>query len=98
MPDPLANPNAKSALPNSTATDPDDYELEELLDGLLVTKPRTVSVEEAGRILGIGRMPAYNAVWRGQIPSIRIGRRLLVPVAKLKALLGETDDEPLSAA
>jgi excisionase family DNA binding protein len=57
---------------------------------ILETKPQTMSVEEAGRRLGIGRMAAYQAVWRGQIPSIRIGRRLLVPVAKLNEMLGET--------
>jgi excisionase family DNA binding protein len=85
MSEPLANPNAKSALLSSTAT------IDDLIDELPLTKPRTVSVEEAGRILGIGRMAAYQAVWRGQIPSIRIGRRLLVPVAKLNVMLGETE-------
>ena len=57
------------------------------------TPPRTVSVEEAGDILGIGRMAAYHAVWRGQIPSIRIGRRLLVPLAKLNELVPPVDDD-----
>ncbi|MFZ2080443.1 MAG: helix-turn-helix domain-containing protein [Xanthobacteraceae bacterium] len=63
--------------------------IDEIIDGIPVTKPRTLSVEEAGRILGISRMAAYQAVWRGQIPSIRIGRRLLIPLAKLNELLGE---------
>jgi hypothetical protein len=53
---------------------------------------RTISVEEAGRILGIGRMAAYQAVWRGQIPSIRIVRRLLVPLAKLNEMAPPVDD------
>lgn len=48
----------------------------------------TVSVEEAGRMLGIGRQSAYAAVRRGDIPVIRIGRRVLVPVARLNELLG----------
>ena len=61
-------------------------------------RPKTVSVEEAGRILGLSRHAAYQGVWRGQIPSIRIGRRLLVPIAKLNELLGETHDQPLDAA
>jgi excisionase family DNA binding protein len=65
--------------------------------------PKTISVEEAGKILGVSRMTAYTAVKKGQIPSIRVGHRLVVPVAKLNALLGEmqpreTDDPPLSAA
>jgi excisionase family DNA binding protein len=57
--------------------------------------PLTVSVEEAGRILGVSRGVAYEAVRRGQIPAIRIGRRLLVPRHKLEALLGlENGDGP----
>jgi len=48
----------------------------------------TVSVEEAGRFLGVGRSAAYEAVRRGEIPHLRIGRRLLVPVPRLMALLG----------
>ena len=47
----------------------------------------TLSVEEAGRLLGIGRGAAYNAAKRGQIPTIRIGSRLLVPRAQLERLL-----------
>jgi excisionase family DNA binding protein len=49
---------------------------------------RTVSVEEAGRMLGIGRQSAYAAARRGEIPTIRIGRLLLVPLARLHELLG----------
>jgi excisionase family DNA binding protein len=64
--------------------------LDNITDCISTTEPRTVSVEEAGRRLGVSRMAAYQAVWRGQIPSIRIGRRLLVPVAKLNEMLGET--------
>ena len=51
----------------------------------------TVSVEEAGEILGCSRNTAYEAVRRGEIPVIRIGKRLLVPKAALQRLLnGET--------
>jgi excisionase family DNA binding protein len=54
-----------------------------------VRKPerRTLSVEEAARLLGIGRTAAYEAVHRGQIPHIPIGRRLLVPRDALERLL-----------
>ena len=48
---------------------------------------RVVSVIEAGRILGLGRQGAYNAVARGEIPVLRFGRRLLVPVPALERLL-----------
>lgn len=41
----------------------------------------TLSIDEVGVILGIARQSAYNAAARGEIPTIRIGRRLLVPTA-----------------
>ncbi len=48
----------------------------------------TITVEHAAAILGIARGGAYEAVRNGTIPSIRIGRRLLVPTARVAALLG----------
>ncbi len=48
---------------------------------------RTHTIEEAAAILGIGRNSAYEAAKRGEIPTIRIGRRLLVPVSALDRLL-----------
>jgi len=53
------------------------------------TKPtrRVVTVGEAAAILRISRGAAYEAVKRSEIPSIRIGRRLLVPAAALERML-----------
>lgn len=48
----------------------------------------TITVEEAARILGIGRSAAYEAVRRHEIPSLRLGRRLVVPVPRFLAMLG----------
>jgi excisionase family DNA binding protein len=48
---------------------------------------QTVTVEEAARILGIGRSAAYMAVKRGEIPVLRLGRRFVVPKAALERLL-----------
>lgn len=45
----------------------------------------------AGRILGLSRQSAYDAATRGDLPTIRIGRRLLVPTAALRRML-ELDD------
>ena len=47
----------------------------------------TVTVEEAGRMLGISRGLAYELVRRGDLPHIRLGRRLVVPVRQLEALV-----------
>ncbi len=53
---------------------------------------KTLTVAEAGKALGIGRNQAYQAVHDGKIPSIRIGKRWLVPKAALDRLLaGEGD-------
>ena len=59
-------------------------------------QPRlTISVEEAGRLLGISRGAAYEAARRGELPVLRFGRRLVIPRAQLMAMLGER--EPLAA-
>jgi len=47
----------------------------------------TFTVEETARLLGIGRQIAYNRVKTGEIPVIKIGRRLLVPRRALEKLL-----------
>jgi excisionase family DNA binding protein len=46
-----------------------------------------ISVEEAGRRLGLGRNQAYNAAHCGQIPVVRLGRRLIVPLVQFEKLL-----------
>lgn len=45
-------------------------------------------VEEVARLLGISRSSGYQAVKNGDLPSIRIGRRVVVPTAKLHEMLG----------
>ncbi len=50
-------------------------------------KRRTVDVPDAGAVLGLSRGAAFAAVKRGDIPVLKIGRRLLVPVAALEKLL-----------
>jgi excisionase family DNA binding protein len=53
----------------------------------------TVSVEQAGAWCGLGRSAAYEAVRRGELPSLRFGRSLRVPTARLRVMLG-MDAEP----
>jgi excisionase family DNA binding protein len=50
-------------------------------------KRSTYDVDEAARILGIGRSAAYEAVRRGEIPSIRLGKRVVVPRMALEKML-----------
>jgi excisionase family DNA binding protein len=53
-----------------------------------MSEPLTLSVEEAGRLLGVSRGVAYEAARSGQLPTIRLGRRILVPRARLLELVG----------
>jgi excisionase family DNA binding protein len=56
--------------------------------------PAVLTVEEAARLLRISRGSAYEGVRCNQIPTSRIGRRLLVPRAKLLRMLGEEESRP----
>jgi excisionase family DNA binding protein len=51
-------------------------------------QPLTVTVEQAAKLLGIGRSTAYELVHTGDIPSLRLGRRIVVPAAELANRLG----------
>ena len=49
---------------------------------------KTLSVPEAGLIyFGMGRSASYDAAHRGEIPTIRIGKLLRVPVSAMDKLL-----------
>jgi excisionase family DNA binding protein len=87
-------------------TDPYRYELRQIqngngarmktastgdVDALLQRK--VLTVPEAGKVLRLGRDSAYRAANAGEIPVLRIGRRLVVPVPALLEMLngGGTD-------
>lgn len=60
----------------------------------LADMPDVLSVEETAAILRISRGSAYEAVRQGQIPSLQVGRRRLVPKEALMRMLSraESDD------
>jgi hypothetical protein len=47
-----------------------------------------VSVSIASRALNTGEYAVYTAIKSGDIPSIKVGRRLMVPTAPLLKMLG----------
>jgi excisionase family DNA binding protein len=47
-----------------------------------------VSVAEAGQLLGVSRAFAYELAARGELPTIRLGRRVVVPKVALLAMVG----------
>ncbi len=61
-----------------------------------MTENRLVlTVEEAAGMLRISRGLAYEMVRTGRLPSIRLGRRLLVPRPALERMLGTSRPEPV---
>lgn len=52
------------------------------------THPLTLTVEQAAKVLGISRSTAYELVHTGDIPSLRLGRRIVIPAARLAEDLG----------
>ena len=56
---------------------------------------KTLSVPEAGEIyFGMSKQASYEAVKRGVIPVIRLGRSLRVPVKALDAMLDAAAKQP----
>ena len=54
-------------------------------------EPLTLSVQATAKMLGLGRASAYEAIRTGQIPSIRFGKRIVVPRAALNSMLSQAD-------
>jgi len=52
-----------------------------------------LTVEEASRLLGISRGLAYELIARGELPHLRLGRRIVIPRTALEALLNHTNGE-----
>ena len=59
-----------------------------------MTDPAVYTIEEAARLLRIGRSAAYAAARSGELPVIRVGRSLRVPRHRLEAMLGPISDPP----
>jgi len=57
------------------------------------TARRFCGVEEFARICGISRSHAYELVARREIPALRLGRRVLIPLSFLDELDGGCDDD-----
>ncbi len=47
----------------------------------------TLSVDEAAKKLGISRNSLYHAIQAGELPVLKIGKRLLIPIAALQKKL-----------
>lgn len=52
--------------------------------------PLTLTVEQAAQLLGVGRSTAYELIRTGDLESLRLRRRVVVPVARVADRLGVT--------
>lgn len=57
----------------------------------------TITVEEAGQRLGISRSLAYDMARTGRLPTVKFGKRLLVPTRALEAMIDEAQKAALAA-
>ncbi len=58
---------------------------------------RTLTVTEAAQCLGLGRNTTYDLISKGKLPSVRLGRRILIPKDALDRLLSEAGQKPAGA-
>ena len=62
-------------------------------------EPKTITVPDAGReYFGLSRNAAYAAALRGDIPTIKIGKLLRVPVRALEQMLDTVSVKKTEAA
>ena len=52
------------------------------------------TVEEAAQLVGVGRSTMYELVSRGEVASVRLGRKVLITRSTLEALLGFAPPTP----
>ena len=59
-----------------------------MLDELRQDHRATISIAEAARLLGLPERTVYRCAVRGDIPTLRLGRRWAVPRLALLRVLG----------
>jgi excisionase family DNA binding protein len=63
-----------------------------------VFESATMSVADASRVLGLSKNSTYRAINRGEIPSLRFGRRIVVASHRLREMLGLDDSKKLDGS
>lgn len=53
----------------------------------------TITAPEAADLLNISTQAAYRALRNGHLPSVRLGRKVVVPTKPLLELLGHSDEQ-----
>ncbi|WP_328295784.1 helix-turn-helix domain-containing protein [Kineococcus sp. NBC_00420] len=63
-----------------------------------MTEPLLLSVQEAHRQLGLGRSKLYEFITAGDIETVKVGRRTLVPMESLQAFVEKLRHRPAVGA
>ncbi len=64
----------------------------------LEIEPLVYNVSEVAQLLGLSKTATWEAVWRGEVPSIRVGRRVLVPRQALQGFLDRVGGDERNGA
>jgi len=92
--DPLRHPQASTPEPDGRLTSNSDHRDASQTIPQPQDRPTLQLWPQVGKILGLGRAATYEAARRGDIPTIRFGRRLVVPTAALRRLLAIDTGNP----
>ena len=60
---------------------------------LLAELPPVLTVDEARRVLRIGRRQLYRAIAKHDVPALKVGRSIRIPRAGLEAWLAASVEE-----
>jgi len=58
---------------------------------LLRRRPLVLSVREAASLLGVSKDLVYELALRGELPTLRLGRRVVIPTKALLTLIGHAE-------
>ena len=53
----------------------------------------TLTVKETSELLGLSRNSTYQGILTGEIPHLKVGKRILIPRAALEKLLAEAGNK-----
>lgn len=57
------------------------------MNGAVMNERKVMTVPEVAKALGVSRNTIYRAAERNEIPTIRIGKKLLVPLVAFNRML-----------
>ena len=64
------------------------------LEELRISRAAVVTVAQAAAVFGVDVRTVTRAIQHGELPALRLGRRVLIPRLPLLAALGVRDDDP----